>query len=206
MRKLTYSLLAALAGLTTARAADVFMTASDASGATSMNSAGKWSDLTAPNAANNYYSSNFFLRTPPSGDVVFAGNSLTLQPPAGQAAPMRSILFKGGANSATTINNLTNAGGIINGGSGNVLGIFTGNAMTVVSNSTIQADQGPFLIGYPLFGSATLTNTSGQSRTITYTNNLSGFNGQFIVDANVNLALGHPNALGNPAALMLAGC
>lgn len=203
-KTLTPTLMALLAGLTAAQAADVYMKASDAGGTTSLSSAGQWTDGLAPSAANNYYSSNFFLRTPPSGNVTFAGNSLTLQPPVGQAAPMRSILFKGVNNSVTVINNLTNAGGIINAGSGNVLGIFTGDAMYVISNSTIQADQGPFLIGYPLYGSSdvTMTNTSGQSRTITYTNDLSGFKGRFLVDVNVNLALNHPNALGNPATPM----
>lgn len=202
IKTLTPTLLALLASLTASQAADVYLKASDAAGASSLSAAGQWTDGLAPSAANNYYSSNFFVRTPASGNVTFAGNSLTLQPPAGQAAPMRSMLFKGTAGAVTTINNLTNAGGIINHASGNILGVFNGNAMYVISNSTIQADQGPFLIGYPLFGSATLTNTSGQSRTITYTNDLSGFKGQFIVDVNVNLALGHPNALGNPAALM----
>ncbi len=205
IKTLTPTLMVLLAGLTANRAADVYMKANDAANATSLSAAGQWTDGLAPSAANNYYSSNFFLRTPPSGDVTFAGNSLTLQPPSGQAAPMRSMLFKGVNNSVTVINNLTNAGGIINAGSGNVLGIFTGNAMYVISNSTIQADQGPFLIGYPLYGSSdvTMTNTSGQSRVITYTNDLSGFKGRFLVDANVNLTLAHPNALGNPTAPMV---
>jgi autotransporter-associated beta strand protein len=204
IKTVTPTLIALIAGLAAAQAADVYMKASDASGTSSLSSAGQWTDGLAPSAANNYYSSNFFLRTPPSGNVTFAGNSLTLQPPSGQAAPMRSMLFKGVGGSTTIINNLTNAGGIINAASGNVLGIFTGNAMYVISNSTIQADQGPFLIGYPLYGSSdvTMTNTSGQSRTITYTNDLSGFKGRFLVDVNVNLALNHPNALGNPTALM----
>lgn len=204
-KTLVSTLMAMLAGLATASAANVYLKASDAAGTTSLNSAGQWTDGLAPSAANNYYTSNFFVRTPTSGNITFAGNSLTLMTPQGQTAPQRSILYKGPGNTIVTINNFTNAGGVINVASGNVLAIFAGNAMTIASNSTVLADQGPVLIDYPLYGASdvTLTNTSGQSRTITYTNDLSGFKGRFLVDVNVNLALAHPNALGNPAATML---
>ncbi len=121
---------------------------------------------------------------------------------------MRSILFKGGAPTIV-INNLTNAGGVINnGGSGNTTATFTGNLMTVVSNSTILADQGPAIIGYPIVGTASLTNvgsTQSGVHAVSYTGNLSGFTGKLLlVNLNgslgmvVNLNAGSSNP-GNPA-------
>lgn len=191
-------------------AANVSMTASDASGASSLTSAGKWSNAAAPSAANDYFTSTFFIRTPQdSGGITttFAGNSLTLQAPSGQSAPMRSIIYKGGASDTIIINNLTNAaGGVLNnGGSGNVAApTFTGNLWTIAGNSTILSDQGSTIIGYPLAGSAILTNSSGQARTITYTGNLSGFTGKFYIFNSVTVVLdaGSSN-LGNPAGSTL---
>lgn len=186
-------------------AANVSMTASDPGGSSSLISAGKWGNLAAPSVANDYFTSTFFLRTPAdSGGITytFAGNSLTLQEPSGQGAPMRSIIYKGGASDTIIINNLTNAaGGVLNnGGSGNVAApTFTGSLWTIAGNSTILSDQGSTIIGYPLAGSAILTNSSGQGRTITYTGNLSGFTGKFFIlnSATVALNSGSSN-LGNP--------
>src|SRR5262249_466857 len=182
-------------------------------------SAGKWSDSQPPSPANDYFTSTFFVRTPQDAGnltTTFPGNSLTLQAPAGQGAPMRSLLYKGGASDTIVINNLTNAaGGVLNnGGSGNVgAPIFTGNLWTIAGNSTILSDQGPTIIGYPMAGTAILTNTSGQSRTITYTGDLSGFTGKFYILSSCTVAFGSGRIpLGNPAVftpdqiLIGAGC
>jgi len=206
------------------QAANVFLTASDTSGTTSMtNTIGKWGpDSTGhaalpPQATNDYFTGPYFLRTPPNGGgVIFAGHSLTLGDVSGnpgsggQGLPYRSMLYKGTGGDTITINNLTNlAGSVINnGGSGNVspVPIFTGNLWTIAGNCTIISDQGPTIIGYPIFGSAILTNSgSVQSgvHPITYTGNLSGFTGKLLI-ANVNggmvvnLNAGSSN-LGNPA-------
>jgi len=195
--------LAWLASTVLVSASVVTMTAVDASGTSSLSGAGKWDNLAAPSAANDYFSSVYYIRTPGT-NVTFAGKSLTLQTPAaagvsGQVAPVRSIIYKGTNTGLVTINTLTNAGGIINAGSGNVLGIFNGSAMYVVSNSTIQADQGSFQLGWALYGSADLTNTSGSGKTITYTNNNSGFTGRFVINNNVTVAFNSPmGAPGNP--------
>jgi autotransporter-associated beta strand protein len=172
------------------QAGDAFLKANDQSGGCALTMGTNWTISGVPSSANNYYTSNFFLRTPASGNVTFAGASLTLQPPvlASQSSPVRSMLFKGTAGVLITINNLTNAGGVINSGSGNVAPpIFTGNAMYVVSNSTIQADQGSFIIGYPLFGSGDLTNNGNGGRFVFYTNNNSAFTGRFLVYQNTTL-------------------
>jgi len=181
------------------QAADVFMTGSDGFGTSSLTSAGKWSDGQLPNAANNYFSSIYFVRTPGGSDnATFAGNSLTLQPPSGQGNPMRSIIIKG--SGTYTINNLTNAGGVINCGNGNTLATFAGNAFTIASNSLISADQGPIAFNYPLFGSATLTNNGGGGRTITYQGDNTGFTGSFVVtDVRVELTSAS-GGFGNPAS------
>src|SRR5579871_5458466 len=195
------------------RAGQVFLKTSDSSGFTSFNSAGQWSDGNPPSAANDYFITNFFMRTPPdSGGITytFAGNSLTLMPPVGQGTPMRTLLYKGGSGDTIVINNLTNAGGVINnGGSGNVSMTWTGNLMTVVSNSTIIADQGPCTIGYPIVGGdgICLTNvgSSGGSHVVTYTGSLSGFTGKLLI-VNLNGSLGYvvdlnpgSSNLGNPS-------
>ncbi len=203
-------------------AANVSLTASDGSGTTSMNTAGKWGpDSTglaalAPQPTNDYFTGPFFVRTPGNNaGITFAGHSLTLQDVSGnpgsggQGAPFRSILYKGTGGDTITINNLTNAAGAVlnNGGSGNVANpIFTGNLWTIAGNSTIISDQGPTTIGYPIYGSANLTNSgSTQSgvHAITYTGNLSGFTGKLILfnlngGMTVDLNAGSSN-LGNPA-------
>jgi len=188
-----------------ALADNISMTANDASNDSSLLNAGKWSNTAPPNPTNDYFSSTFFIRTPIGvTNITFQGHSLTLQTPsiASQGTPLRSIIFKGGGGSITRIDNLTNSGGVINAGSGNVLAIFGGNLMTIASNSTIQADQGPFQIDYPLVGSADLTNTSGQGRTITYTGTNSGFTGRLYITNNVIVAFNSTSSIpGNPAIL-----
>lgn len=205
-----------------ANAAQVSLTTSDQGGKSSLfGPAGvlvtNWNNLQPPSAANDYFTATFFARTPADGNsYTFAGNSLTLQVPSGQGSPMRSIIFKGSGNNVYTINNLTNAGGIINSGAGNVgAPTFTGNLMTVISNSTIMPDQGSFIIGYPITGAAgvILTNTSGQARTVTYTGNLSAFQGKFYINSSITVAFGAGSTiLGNPPTpepdqiLIGAGC
>ncbi len=60
-------------------AANVSMTASDGSGSSSFNAAGKWSPAGAPSAGNNYSTAGFLLRTPTTANPSpFAGESLSL--------------------------------------------------------------------------------------------------------------------------------
>jgi autotransporter-associated beta strand protein len=208
--------LTLLVGAAVSRAAIVTLTSSDSSGTTSMNTAGKWSNAQAPSSANDYFTGPFFVRTPPNNaGITFAGHSLTLGDVSGnpgsggQGAPYRSILYKGTGGDVITINNLTNlAGSVINnGGSGAVTApTFTGNLWTIAGNCTVISDQGATIIGYPIVGSANLTNSgSAQSgvHPVTYTGNLSGFTGKLILaQVNggmvVNLNSGSSN-LGNPA-------
>src|SRR5262249_40682833 len=143
--------------------------------------------------------------SPPGLVYTFPGNSLTLQQPSGQGAPMRSILYKSGTSDVMIINNLTNAaGGVLNnGGSGNVAApTFTGNLWTIAGTSTILSDQGSTIIGYPLVcpnSSVILTNISGQGRTITYNGSLAGYIGKFYINNNLTVELNATAGfLGNP--------
>src|SRR5262245_35484012 len=77
-----YPLLAGIALLVSfadSRAANVSLTASDATGASSFNSAGHWNNSAIPNAANNYFTTNFVLRSPADANAhTFGGSSLTI--------------------------------------------------------------------------------------------------------------------------------
>src|SRR5258708_6506754 len=150
-----------LVGAAASHAAVVSLNASDIVNTSSFNAAGQWSNGQAPSGANDYFISTFFLRPPTgSANFPFAGNSLTLQAPTGQGDPPRSLLYKGSGGNVYTINNLTNAGGVINSGAGNATApTFTGNLMTVVANSAIQPDQGHLIIGYQIAGSANVPNS-----------------------------------------------
>ncbi len=95
-----------------AGAADVTLTNNDSMGASSFNTAGRWSNQQAPSAANDYWVivSGRTLRTPDNtaADFTFAGNSLTLTNGG-------KILYKG-ITSTITIPNLTvNGGELANG-------------------------------------------------------------------------------------------
>ena len=56
----------------------VYLTASDANGATSFNAAGNWSNGKTPGSTTNYVDAAFVLRTPTKGNATFAGGSLSL--------------------------------------------------------------------------------------------------------------------------------
>jgi autotransporter-associated beta strand protein len=207
LKQLSFVSLTLFAFAATVSAANVTLNSADPGNTSSMNSAGKWDNGQAPASTNDYFTAAYFMRTPPDGNnYTFAGHSLTLQQPSGQGAPMRSLLYKGSGGNIYTINNLTNAaGGVLNnGGSGNVAApTFTGNQWTIAGDSTILSDQGSTIVGYPLAGSSTLTNTSGQARTITYNGSLSGFTGKFYIFSSCTVALGAGSSnLGNPASLM----
>ena len=175
-----------------ASAANITLTGADASGATYLTSSftakGFWNDTVGPNAANDYYTGVFGMRTPQdTTNYVFQGNSLTLQTPSTTAY---SIIDKdalgSGATVTYTINNLTNAGGLLR--SGGTVGhnvIITGNGMTVTAPSTIVADQVNWIINSPLVGSSILTNNFASSQLITYGGNNTNFTGKLVISGIV---------------------
>src|SRR4051812_23745515 len=96
LQQLGFASLTLFAFAATVPAANISLTTVDPGGSSSLTATlpNKWSDGLAPNAANDYFTSSFFVRTPTTGGgVTFAGHSLTLQEPSGQGLPMRSILY-----------------------------------------------------------------------------------------------------------------
>ena len=205
LKTLVVSCLAVFAGTAASNAADISMTANDVNGTvTSFNGAGKWSNLAAPSAGNDYYSSTFYIRTPASVSATtytFGGNSMTLQ--AFATANARSMLFKGVSGDVLIINNFTNAAGaLINQGSGTVGASIGGNQWTIAGNSSILSDQGgTWTINSPLAGSANLTN--GGTAPIVYNGTNSAFTGRFVAINTATITFNSvSNVPGNPASFI----
>jgi hypothetical protein len=143
------------------------MTANDDFGTSSFNTAGKWSDSSAPSAGNDYYIGDYYLRTPPDGsNHTFAGDSLTVDNTGGYP---QGMLFKGtGTTGSLTINNLILDGGIVShgNGSGDIFNLY-GN-INVASDSQIYAKQGPINVYSTITGSSAITNpgSDGDGRTL----------------------------------------
>ena len=162
-----------------------------------------WSNGQPPAAGTNYFTAGYALRTPAAGNFTFAGDSLTIQPNA--ISTNAALTLKGNSGAITTINNCTNAGGVI--GNGNSLNTYTiaGN-MVIVSNTAfgVGNDGTRFLIiGSALSGTNSITNgfVANGLGTIAYTNNNSAFTGPMVTTLGVtNQAGSQANLGGNPAA------
>jgi autotransporter-associated beta strand protein len=124
-----------------AAAIDVTLNADDALGETSFNAALHWNNGLAPAAGNDYFTSNFRLRTPADGEShTFAGDSLTINNTNGYSW---GLMYKGTGNtSVITIPNLILDGGQISHANG-VGDLFQlDGSITVNSPSEIYAKQG----------------------------------------------------------------
>jgi autotransporter-associated beta strand protein len=151
----------------------VTMGASDASGATSFNAAGQWSNASAPASANNYQTYEFTLRTPATGSGgTFGGGSLLLS--GGR------LYYAGTASSTITVNNLTLNGGaqVYNGGTGTCT--LAGSVISTGTGGTLNAENGAFNLTANLSGSGPMTFVNG---TTTLAGNNSGFTGPMFVGA-----------------------
>ena len=194
--------LAGPLGPVAARAANVTLIASDAVGFSSFTNGANWSNGALPTSGNDYFTSTFGLRTPGDGNnYSFGGHSLTLQTPA---AGSYSLIYKGTASANTyTLKNLTNNGGLIRSGAGSANTCVIAGNMVVAGNSTIQADQSPFVISANLSGSAIITNLNPSPQTygtVTYSGTNSAFTGELLAGANGILIFASTNSLpGNPA-------
>jgi fibronectin-binding autotransporter adhesin len=113
-KQIAVTVLAMLMLAMNSMAADVVMTASDASGSDSFDTAGHWSSGQAPSAGNNYFSLGFTIRTTTgTAPLTFHGDSLTLSNAATAAFPWVSLALKGDSGDVATVNNLimqTNSG------------------------------------------------------------------------------------------------
>ena len=186
------------------QAANVNLTASEPAGFTAFTTKTNWSNGAAPSAGNNYFTSTFGFRTPPDNlSYTFAGDSLTLNPGTTSAY---SMIEKGsagaGAGRTLTINNFTNAGGLIrSGGTAGSIMTITGNVFAVTANSTLTADQCNWIINSPLIGTGILTNNFANAQTAGYGGNNSAFAGKFLINGIV--LFNNQNAVpGNPVIAM----
>ncbi|MES2475562.1 MAG: hypothetical protein V4640_07260 [Verrucomicrobiota bacterium] len=144
----------------------------DAGGTSSFAAVGNWDPAIAPAPGNTYAVSVQFLRTPQDGlNYPFLGDSLTLN--TGGA-----MIYKGTAATNTyTIANFILNGGLVRSGSSSANTMILAGGINVTgTGSTINADQGPYIIDSLVSGTGTLTNTGGYTLTFnganTYTGNL----------------------------------
>ncbi len=195
----------------TSTAANVSLTADDASGSTSFNTAGHWNVAAAPSAGNNYFTAGYLMRTPGSGtSVTFAGDSLTIGPAS--AAALGSFRFKLASPGTAIINNCTNAGGIIDHGNGGATYTLSGNLFVAANSSFgLQNDNSRFFVlsNLNLTGSSTLSNgvpvNNNGLGTITYAGNATGFTGPLVTSLGTTIrAYSQTNLGGNPASFNAA--
>ena len=193
----------------TAWAADVSLTADDAVGTSSFNSAGKWSNSAAPSAGNNYFNANFLLRTPgDANNYTFGGDSLTITSDAAIGVTLTdALIYKGSASSTITINNLTvNGGNFRHASSEAQTFTLAGNGLTVGPNGMGVHVQGPTILTAPVFGSGEIkivdNGSTNTARTLHFASAANTFNGsinlvtasrsRFALDngANLNFVIG----------------
>ena len=142
--------------------AQVTMTTDDASGTSSFNGAGTWSNGLAPSSGNDYVDNGHQLRTPAStGNPMFLGNSLTL---SGGAV----MIYKGaGTTDIITVNNLILNNGTVSNYSG------SSSSFTLAGNVTLLSGGGdfdinanaPYKVAAHISGVGALQITSGTQAT-----------------------------------------
>lgn len=161
-------------------AATVTLTATDAGGTSSFNSAGNWSDGNPPALTNDYVVGVEFLRTPPDSNAhVFQGNSLDITTDG-------SMIYKGWGTSVLTITNLILSGGYIRSGSGpSDRMVLEGGISVSAPGSYIHADQCNYTINSDISGSSSLEFRGGYWTTLAGTVSLSA---DINVTGNMSLA------------------
>jgi hypothetical protein len=188
--KLLLSFVAMLLMSANALALPVTMTANDAMNTTSFNTAGKWSDLSAPSAGNTYSTLGWLLRSPTAaGSYTFAGYSLTVGGgTAGGTQPFlmdgnvnnNSLIFKA-ANCDLTVSNLILDAGTIRDGLGTNQACSMNGNIFVTGNGGGFAAQCLLSINSAINGSGPIyiaDNGSGEAgRTVIFTSGLNTYNG-----------------------------
>ena len=207
------------AAATASAEGSAYLTASDASGSTSWNTAGHWNTGIAPGAGTNYYNNGWLLRTPSSGaSATFPGDSLTLSPNS-NSLTTAALNLKLSNNGVTIINNCTNAGGPIADGNGGDTYFVSGNMyFSAATAFWLQNDASRLLILTNLnmtgSGAANLI-TNGMAGnglgTIVWAGNATGLTCPVTIDNEAIFKLYSQTNLGgdpssfNPAQLLLNG-
>lgn len=182
---------AAVAGSTT-------LTANDASGTTSFNVAGHWSDALAPYAGNTYSTLGYLLRTPSTaGNYTFAGDSLTVGGGNGGAtfspgvANNNAFINKTPTSPVITVNNLIlDASSIRDGMGSSDTWILAGNIFVTANGGNLICQE-RFNVDSVISGSGPLyigSNGSGEAaRTIYINSPLNTYNGSItLMGASAN--------------------
>jgi autotransporter-associated beta strand protein len=146
------------------------LTNNDASGGTSFNAAGQWSNGGAPSSGNSYETLNFQLRTPATGgSYTFAGDSLKISG--------GSLLYEGTSSSTITITNLIlNAGAVRNDSSATCT--LAGNVTVTTNGAEFNCVNGAELISANISGNGPITYLGNAA---TLSGNNSGFTGKTLV-------------------------
>jgi autotransporter-associated beta strand protein len=145
-------------------AATVTLTNSDASGATSFNAAGRWSNGATPSGGNSYETLDYQLRTlATSSGYSFGGGSLKISG--------GSLLWAGTGSSTITVNNLMlNSGTVRNSGSGTCT--LAGSLAAATNGGIFSGVSGALIISAGISGSGPMTFLANAAT-------LSGANGSF---------------------------
>ena len=185
----------------------VTLTAQDGSGTSSFNSAGHWSNGSAPAYLNDYLVDSLLLRSPADANsYTFAGHSLTIQESTGESifackGTSASVVYTFGTNVATGL--------FLNGG---FVGLWVGNAETVAGYITLEADGGGFdpesasplniasLIGGPGYLIVGAAGSGGPTGGTVVLMNTNTYTGGTIIDAADKLQLSGSGTLGSIAS------
>jgi autotransporter-associated beta strand protein len=182
--------------------------ANDALGTSSWTGSTNWSDGLAPHAGANYFTLTNLLRSPTAGSgITFAGDSLTIGP---SVPGNTSLGLKLNAPGGTyTINNCTNAGGIIDAGTSNATNYLSGTNWFIAAPSSFglagDNTRAIVLTNLNLSGCFTLSNgvaslTNGLG-TIVYACHAANFTGPLVTSQGTTLqAYSQTNLGGNPAS------
>lgn len=189
---------------------NVTLTASDAAGTSSVNTAGNWNSAAAPTTESNYFTGAWQLRTPTGGTYYpFGGSALAVDPGG-------SILFKG--TGGLGVRQVTLAGGtLFQGDTGtaapnNIARLFVSDGIPVTAASTIDtvAATRTIEISGSLSGSANLevkgvAPAAGQDAGLVFLkSDSSSYTGTITVN-NAWLDLDHDNAVAGAAVVVNSG-
>ena len=184
----------------------VTLTAQDGSGSSSFNSAGNWSNHSAPAYLNDYLVDSLLLRSPADANsYTFAGHSLTIQESTAESifackGTSASVVYTFGTNVATGL--------FLNGG---FVGLWVGNAETVAGYITLDAGGGGFdpesasplniasLIGGPGYLIVGAAGSGGPTGGTVVLENTNTYTGGTVIDAADKLQLSGSGTLGSTA-------